>query len=129
MGLAQKLAATCFRPGDLLILTGSLGTGKTVFIRGLAKGLGLDENEVNSPSFTLVNEYPGERPLYHFDLYRIESDSELGEIGWDDYLSRDGIVAVEWGEKIKELIPGNFYQLKFSIAGELDRKIDITYIT
>ncbi|MEA3297726.1 MAG: tRNA (adenosine(37)-N6)-threonylcarbamoyltransferase complex ATPase subunit type 1 TsaE, partial [candidate division Zixibacteria bacterium] len=82
LALAGKLAPL-FRPGNVLVLSGSLGSGKTVFVRGLAKALGHDENLVNSPSFTIVNEYPGEKPLYHFDLYRVQDPGELYEIGWD----------------------------------------------
>lgn len=127
MGLAEKLAATCFVPGDVLVLSGHLGAGKTLFVRGLAKGLGLDPDMVNSPSFTFVNEYPGEKPLYHFDLYRMGDVSELSEIGWEEYLSRDGIVAVEWGEKAGQNLPDNYYKLDFTVVSETEREISITY--
>ena len=128
LGLAEKLAQSCFLKGDVLVLTGSLGAGKTVFVRGLARGLKLDENAVNSPSFTIVNEYPGEKPLYHFDLYRLHDTGELYEIGWEDYLGRDGIVVVEWGEKAKEMLPGNYYRLEFKIINEEEREIDISFV-
>lgn len=127
LALAEKLAVTCFVPGDVLVLSGHLGAGKTLFVRGLAKGLGLDPDTVNSPSFTFVNEYPGEKPLYHFDLYRMGDISELQEIGWDEYLSRDGIVAIEWGEKAGQHLPDNYYRLEFSVVSETEREISITY--
>lgn len=127
LGLAEKLAATCFVSGDVLVLSGRLGAGKTLFIRGLAKGLGLDPDLVNSPSFTFVNEYPGERPLYHLDLYRMGDVSELREIGWEEYLSRDGIVAVEWGERAGTYLPDKYYRLEFTVLDENEREISITY--
>ena len=83
IALAKKLVPL-FRPGDLVVLKGELGAGKTAFVRGLAEALGLDREAVNSPSFTIVNEYPGERPLHHLDLYRINDPTELEEIGWDE---------------------------------------------
>jgi tRNA threonylcarbamoyladenosine biosynthesis protein TsaE len=127
LGLAEKLATTCFLPGDVLVLSGHLGAGKTLFVRGLAKGLGLDPDSVNSPSFTFVNEYPGEKPLYHFDLYRMGDLSELQEIGWDEYLSRDGIVAIEWGEKAGPYLPDKYYRLEFTVLDETEREIAITF--
>jgi tRNA threonylcarbamoyladenosine biosynthesis protein TsaE len=128
MGLAEKLAAA-LRPGDVLVLTGELGAGKTEFVRGLAGALGHDRDKVNSPSFTIVNEYPGEKPLYHFDLYRIGDIDELHETGWDDYLSRDGLVVVEWGEKAAPLLPPEYYRVTFEIVGENDRKIEIEAVS
>ena len=85
-------------PGAVVAFTGDLGAGKTAFTRGLARGLGIGER-VTSPTFTIVNEYEGGRlPLFHFDLYRLGSSDELFDIGWEDYLSRGGICAVEWSE-------------------------------
>jgi tRNA threonylcarbamoyladenosine biosynthesis protein TsaE len=126
--LAAKLAGTYFSSGDVLVLTGELGAGKTVFVRGLAKGLGLDENLVSSPSFTFVNEYPGSKPLYHIDLYRLHDLAELREIGWHEYLSRDGIVVIEWGEKAREMLPARYYQLNFHIVDEHQRQINISFV-
>ena len=98
----EKLGRT-LSPGAVVALYGELGTGKTAFTRGLAAGLGISMN-VSSPTFTIVNEYPGKTPLFHFDMYRLESEDELIEIGWDDYLERGGVCAVEWSEKV----PGAF---------------------
>lgn len=127
--LAEKLIPF-LRPGNIVVLTGELGAGKTVFVRGLAKGLGIDEDLVNSPSFTIVNEYTGGRlPLYHFDLYRIGDPSELYEVGWNDYLGREGIVVVEWGERAEGHLPEGYYQVTFDTVNETDRQINIGYVT
>ena len=91
--LAQEL-----EPGAVLAFTGDLGAGKTAFVRGLARGLGCP-GRVTSPTFTIVNEYEGGRlPLFHFDMYRLGSADELFDIGWEDYLARGGVCAVEWSE-------------------------------
>ena len=97
--LAQKL-----RGGDVLAFTGSLGMGKTAFTRGLARGLGC-RGRVTSPTFTIVNEYEGRTPLFHFDMYRLGSSDELFDIGWDDYLARSGVCAVEWSERVSDALP------------------------
>ena len=93
-------------PGAIVALYGGLGAGKTAFIRGLASGLGI-KMDVTSPTFTIVNEYPGSIPLYHFDLYRLENEDELFDIGWYDYLERGGVCAVEWSEKARGAFPPN----------------------
>ena len=125
LALAMKLAAS-FVAGDVLVLKGPLGAGKTAFVRGLANGMGIDEALVNSPSYTFVNEYGGDIPLYHFDLYRLMSPDDLYEIGWDEYLTRKGIVVVEWGERADDLLPSRYYLLEFAIDGENERRIDIS---
>ena len=96
--LAQEL-----RAGDVLAFTGSLGMGKTAFTRGLARGLGC-RGRVTSPTFTIVNEYEGKTPLFHFDMYRLGSSDELFDIGWDDYLARGGVCAVEWSERVSDAL-------------------------
>ncbi len=103
--LAARLAAT-LDPGAVVLVSGDLGAGKTVFVRGLAEGLGLDSSEVTSPTFTLVHEYAGGRlPLVHVDLYRLES-ADLDELGLDAELAARGVVAVEWPERLTRQIPG-----------------------
>ena len=93
--LVQRLS-----PGSVVAFTGDLGAGKTAFVRGMAKGLGIAQR-VTSPTFTIVNEYEGGRlPLFHFDMYRLSSEDELFDIGWEDFLRRGGICAVEWSENI-----------------------------
>ena len=100
---AKTYAAT-LRGGDVLAFTGSLGMGKTAFTRGLARGLGC-RGRVTSPTFTIVNEYDGKTPLFHFDMYRLSSSDELFDIGWDDYLARGGVCAVEWSERVSDALP------------------------
>ena len=94
--------AKVLRPGTVIAYRGDLGAGKTAFTRGLARGLGVTER-VTSPTYTIVNEYLGGRlPLFHFDMYRLGSADELFDIGWEDYLERGGVCAVEWSENVAE---------------------------
>ena len=99
--------ARALEPGAVVAFTGDLGAGKTAFVRGLARGLDV-RDRVTSPTFTIVNEYEGGRlPLFHFDLYRLGCADELFDIGWEDYLARGGVCAVEWSERMEELLePG-----------------------
>ncbi len=98
--LAERLG-----PGAVVAYRGGLGMGKTALTRGLARGLGCGER-VTSPTFTIVNEYEGGRlPLFHFDMYRLEGPEDLFDIGWDDYLARGGVCAVEWSERVEEALP------------------------
>ncbi len=99
--LAQSLP-----PGTVLAYRGGLGMGKTAFTRGLARGLGYS-GRVTSPTFTIVNEYEGRVPLFHFDMYRLEDADALFDIGWEDYLDRDGVCAVEWSERVADALPGD----------------------
>lgn len=89
--------------GTVIAYTGELGMGKTAFTRGLARGLGC-RGRVTSPTFTIVNEYEGDIPLFHFDLYRLGSSDELFDIGWEDYLARGGVCAVEWSENVEDAL-------------------------
>ena len=101
--LGKKLAAF-LRPGDVISYYGDLGAGKTAFTRGLAAGLGIRE-AVTSPTYTIVNEYlSGRMPLFHFDMYRLSSSEELFDIGWEDYLARGGVCAVEWSENVADAL-------------------------
>ena len=101
--LGETLAGR-LEPGTVIAFTGDLGAGKTAFVRGLARGLGIIER-VTSPTFTIVNEYEGGRlPLFHFDMYRLSSADELFDIGWEDYLTRGGVCAVEWSENVSDAL-------------------------
>lgn len=115
--LAQRL-----RPGDIVALYGDLGAGKTAFVRGMARGL-KSPNRVTSPTFTIVNEYEGEIPLFHFDMYRLGGADELFGIGWDDYLARGGICVVEWSENVEDAFDGTEYVINIEKLAENDRKI------
>lgn len=94
------------RPGTVVAYRGGLGMGKTSFTRGLARGLGC-AGRVTSPTFTIVNEYDGATPLFHFDMYRLGSSDELFDIGWEDYLTRGGVCAVEWSERVDDAMPAD----------------------
>ena len=102
--LLGKKLAELLRPGDVIAYYGDLGAGKTAFTRGLAAGLGIRE-AVTSPTYTIVNEYlSGRMPLFHFDMYRLSSSEELFDIGWEDYLARGGVCAVEWSETVADAL-------------------------
>lgn len=95
------------KPGAVVAFSGDLGAGKTAFVRGMARGLDICER-VTSPTFTIVNEYEGGRlPLFHFDMYRLSSSDELFDIGWEDYLVRGGVCAVEWSENVSDALEGD----------------------
>ena len=110
--------------GTILAYRGDLGAGKTAFTRGLARGLGYTE-PVTSPTYTIVNEYLGGRlPLFHFDMYRLRSSDDLWDIGWDDYLDRNGVCAVEWSENVDEAMENAVY-VTIEKTGEESRRITI----
>ena len=112
------------QPGSVLAYEGDLGAGKTAFTRGLAKGLGCTE-QVTSPTYTIVNEYlSGRVPLFHFDMYRLGSADELWDIGWEDYLERSGICAVEWSENIRDALE-NAIIVRIEKLGDDTRRITI----
>lgn len=124
--LGRRLAAA-LKPGSVVAFTGDLGAGKTAFTRGLAEGLGVTDR-VTSPTFTIVNEYEGGRlPLFHFDLYRLSSAEELYEIGWEDYLRRGGVCAVEWSENAADALDGDCVRVDIRRGeGDSQRLIRIT---
>jgi tRNA threonylcarbamoyladenosine biosynthesis protein TsaE len=106
----------------VILLFGPLGAGKTSFVQGLAQGLGVS-GVVNSPTFTIVREHQGRLPLFHFDLYRIDDPQELWEMGFEEYLGRGGVAAIEWPEQGEENIPSRFLAVRLSYAGETQRVI------
>lgn len=123
--LGRRLAAV-LAPGAVVAYRGDLGMGKTAFTRGLARGLGY-EGRVTSPTFTIVNEYEGGGlPLFHFDMYRLGSADELFHIGWEDYLARGGICAVEWSENVAEALEPDAVRVSIVRGdGDSDRMITI----
>ena len=116
--------ASRLTPGTVIAYRGDLGAGKTAFTRGLARGLGCQEL-VTSPTYTIVNEYSGGRlPLFHFDMYRLTSSDDLFDIGWEDYLDRRGICAVEWSENVEDALE-NALSVTIEKLGDSERKITI----
>jgi len=121
-GLGRSL-----KGGELLLLEGDLGYGKTVFARGVAAALGIPPEEVTSPSFTIVHEYQGGRvPVFHLDLYRLsDSDEQVGGFGVEEILAAGGVVIVEWGEKLPPFLRRNAVTIRFHDVGEGSRRIEI----
>ena len=121
--VGEALAKT-LRPGTVLAFRGDLGAGKTAFTRGLGRGLGCTER-VTSPTYTIVNEYTsGRLPLFHFDMYRLRSSEDLFDIGWEDYLDRGGVCAVEWSENVADALDGAIW-ITIEKTGENSRRITI----
>ena len=114
-------------PGQVYTLNGDLGAGKTVFAKGFAKGLGIDDT-VSSPTFTILQVYEsGRYPLYHFDVYRIADSSEMDEIGFDEYVYSEGISLIEWAEYIEDILPDKY--IRVDINRDLDKGFDHRHIT
>ncbi|MGN0745965.1 MAG: tRNA (adenosine(37)-N6)-threonylcarbamoyltransferase complex ATPase subunit type 1 TsaE [Aristaeellaceae bacterium] len=114
------------RAGDVLLLMGNLGAGKSELTRGIARGLGVT-NTVTSPSFTILNVYEdGRVPLYHFDWYRLQSAEELFELGMEEYLGGDGVAVVEWPSQCPEAIPADYLEVAIEPVGETDRRLTLT---
>lgn len=122
--LGEKLGRS-LTPGTVIAYTGDLGAGKTAFTRGLARGLEIPER-ITSPTFTIVNEYEGGRlPLFHFDMYRLASSDELFDIGWEDYLARNGVCAVEWSENVEDVLEADTVRIDIR-RGDSDDQRRIT---
>lgn len=122
IAVGERMAGECQR-GAVLALHGELGAGKTALVKGLARGLGIRQ-EVTSPTFTLIHEYRGGRlPLYHVDLYRLESPDQAMAIGLEDYLPGDGVTVIEWPERLRDLLPANTWHLFFKVVDETTRTI------
>ena len=116
---AKKLSG-----GAVIAMYGDLGAGKTAFVRGMARGMGLS-CRVSSPTFTIVNEYLGDRELIHFDMYRLQSADELFDIGWEDYIARGAVCAVEWSENVKDAFFGDEIEVIIDKLGDNQRQITI----
>lgn len=123
--LLAKEIAKDFKGNEVVFLIGELGAGKTVFAKGIASGLGLEDvNQVCSPSFTLVNIYKARWPIYHMDFYRLQEDAEIDDLGWEDFINQ-GVIIVEWAEKMKADIQA--IRVHFKIKNENTRKITISF--
>ena len=121
--LGARLAAS-LPDGSVVAMYGDLGAGKTAFVRGMARGMGLSAR-VSSPTFTIVNEYPGPRELIHFDMYRLSGADELFDIGWEDYLARGAVCAVEWSENVEDAFFGDEIRVRIDKLSQTERKITI----
>ncbi|HDQ02981.1 MAG TPA: tRNA (adenosine(37)-N6)-threonylcarbamoyltransferase complex ATPase subunit type 1 TsaE [Deltaproteobacteria bacterium] len=125
MEVARKLARKLTQ-GDIVALSGELGSGKTCFTAGLARGLGVSKDyQITSPTFTLINEYPGRCKLYHFDVYRLNCYSEFDDLGYEEYFNAPGIVVVEWAEKVQNIIPSTAFFIKIKYIDDHRRDIEI----
>ena len=113
-------------PGDVVALVGELGAGKTQFIKGMAMGVGVGKpTYISSPSFTLINEYPGKIPFYHIDLFRLEWEKEAEELGLEDYFQGEGITAIEWADKIPSFLPTEMLLIHIAYTGKKTRSIEM----
>ncbi|MFH1655458.1 MAG: tRNA (adenosine(37)-N6)-threonylcarbamoyltransferase complex ATPase subunit type 1 TsaE [Candidatus Omnitrophota bacterium] len=121
-----KRIAKLFKKGDVIALFGNLGAGKTTLVKGIAKGFGLSQNSVNSPSFVLLKAYKGKMPLYHFDFYRIKNPDEAHNIGLEEFLFSDGVSVIEWAERIRKFLPEECLHIEFKFINENQRKIKLT---
>ncbi len=123
---AGKKLAEQLQAGSIVRLEGDLGAGKTHFVKGVASFFGISEQEVSSPTFTLIHEYEGKIPVYHFDCYRLKSEQEALEIGIEEYLFGDGVTLIEWPSKIDGLIPEDSVSVEIKHSGETKRTILIS---
>ncbi|MDD2752340.1 MAG: tRNA (adenosine(37)-N6)-threonylcarbamoyltransferase complex ATPase subunit type 1 TsaE [Candidatus Omnitrophica bacterium] len=124
-----KAIARKLKPGDIICLFGNLGSGKTVFTKGLAHGLGLKERDIISPSFVLLRQYPQAKiPLYHFDLYRLKGANDILALGFDEYLYSEGATVIEWAERLKGFLPAEYLKIEILIKGEKKRAFKFSAI-
>ena len=125
MLVGEKLAKK-LKPGDMIALSGNLGSGKTTFTKGIGKGLGVkDSKRINSPTFVLIKEYNGRVPLYHLDLYRLDDLKEIENLAIEEYIYGNGITVIEWAEKIKSILPEKHIFVKLKIKGDNKREVII----
>lgn len=118
-----KKVSSYLHSGDVICLIGELGTGKTCFSRGLISGLGAANKYIVSPTFTIINEYQGKFPVYHFDLYRLDSEYELEMLGFKEYFYGRGVTVIEWADKLKRFLPDDRFEVRFSHISETARRI------
>ncbi len=110
--------------GSVVALSGNLGAGKTHFTQGIADGLGIDRRLVSSPTFSLIQEYAGRLPVFHFDTYRLKNIDEFLDLGFDEYLSLRGVCIIEWAERVAEVLPPDTLTIRLTATGETTRQFD-----
>jgi len=125
---AQRFARQ-LKVGDIVLLQGELGSGKTTFVKGLGKAFKVASKKVNSPTFVLMNYYKGKLPVYHFDLYRLGNSRELDSLDFDEYFYGEGISLIEWPERLGEYKPEQYYLVEFQHISETKREICISYLS
>lgn len=123
-----KSIAKNLQPGDILCLFGELGSGKTVLTKGIASGLGIAAAKISSPSFILIRQHTGKLTLYHFDLYRLKSAQDIAALGYEEYLYNDGVVVIEWADRLKYLLPLEFLKIELSLMPGSKRQIKFSAI-
>jgi tRNA threonylcarbamoyladenosine biosynthesis protein TsaE len=124
--IGERLAKLC-KGGEIICLSGDLGAGKTTFVKGLARGLGIDEKKVNSPTFVIMNLYDeGRLPLYHFDFYRLEKPEEIGGVGYDEFLYGKGVAVIEWSERFGALMPPENLAIHLGHVADQSRTLRLT---
>ncbi len=122
-----KIIGETLRKGSIVALTGELGSGKTCITQGIARGIGVPENYyITSPTFTLINEYPGRITLYHLDIYRLSGSQDLDDLGYEEYFYGDGVIVIEWAEKIKDILPPDCLFVYLKHVDEERREIKIS---
>ena len=125
--LAARLARLA-TPGTVIGLDGDLGAGKTSFVKGFATGLGIDEDNVYSPTFTLIHEYGPEGRVFHVDLYRIEELRDLATLGLEDLFEREAVVLIEWGERFPEILPADRTEIRIRVGDNDEREVSVTRV-
>lgn len=119
-----RAIAKVLNPADVICLSGELGSGKTVLAKGIAWGLGIKADEITSPTFVLLRQYPDARlPLYHLDLYRLKSPEDILGLGYEEYLYADGVTVIEWPDRLKYLLPQDYLNIELAILGLKERSI------
>jgi tRNA threonylcarbamoyladenosine biosynthesis protein TsaE len=121
-----KVIAHYLNKGDILCLFGQLGSGKTVLTRGIGLGLGVEKNQVISPSFVLIRQYQGRIPVYHFDLYRLDEPGDILGLGYEEFFYDQGVCVIEWADRLKSLLPQECLKIELSVKGKTERGFEFT---
>ena len=120
-----RALADALPPGTTVALCGTLGAGKTRLVQAIAAELGVDRRQVVSPTFVLIQEYQGRRPVYHIDAYRLRDDDEFQQLGPDEYFESDGLVLIEWADRVERSLPRDYVEIRIEVTGETSRRFEI----